>query len=478
MHEASRDSRIPSGTSIRRLNGARDAARGQSAVYPCVEPAVRPVFFPACVVRRGHRGRRRSVGTVPDRDHAEGYSRHPGPPLLRLESPGLQQSAAQGAAEMGRHRAARLPRYRDRSLRGFALRGLRAAAGSRRSQRQRLQIRRLQSALGPVLLRLQDPLPGAPERELVLHSLSGDRSRVRRALEKTIHTQSQRRHRVVLHGRQATDRKRVLLERRLVRPRPDRLSVNFFRRPYIHELQKLHTGAGVLAERPGHPAGHHRNTALVDTACGHALVSCVNHDSHPTRLEHIVDAVRDLRGQLFLDLKTTRVAFDDTRELADPNFLVGRQVADVRAADDRGHVMLSMGLEGDVPQHDHLVVTTDFLEGAPQVLGRIQLVAGNPDTKDKDNTQKRLKKTLAIRVVPRPSQKRTYSVFRGLPRDLSTTLTGHAVPWCSYDGAGRAKTNSTSWEPATEALAYPPLLAVDRAAARAWHGRSRRTPAG
>ncbi len=76
------------------------------------------------------------------------------------------------------------------------------------------------------------------------------------------------------------------------------------------------------------------------------------------------DAVRDLRGQLFLHLEAPRVRVDHARELGDADDLVGRQIADVRAADDRRHVMLAERFELDVAQHDHLVVAGDFLERA------------------------------------------------------------------------------------------------------------------
>ena len=64
----------------------------------------------------------------------------------------------------------------------------------------------------------------------------------------------------------------------------------------------------------------------------------------PRGLQHVVDAVRDLRGQLLLHLEAARVGVDHARELADADDLVGRQVADVRAADDRRHVVLAVAI--------------------------------------------------------------------------------------------------------------------------------------
>jgi hypothetical protein len=90
----------------------------------------------------------------------------------------------------------------------------------------------------------------------------------------------------------------------------------------------------------------------------------------PRGLQGVFDAVGDLRGELFLHLEAAGEAVDHAGQLADADDAVGRQIADVRAADDRRHVMLAVALELDVAQHDHLVVAFDFLEGAAQVFGR------------------------------------------------------------------------------------------------------------
>src|SRR5580704_1434176 len=50
----------------------------------------------------------------------------------------------------------------------------------------------------------------------------------------------------------------------------------------------------------------------------------------------------------------------------------------MHAADDRREVMLAMGLEADVAQHDDLVIAAGLLECALEVLARIVLVAGEP----------------------------------------------------------------------------------------------------
>ena len=90
----------------------------------------------------------------------------------------------------------------------------------------------------------------------------------------------------------------------------------------------------------------------------------VDDHADAARLEHVVDAGGDLCGELFLDLEAARKTVDHARELADPDHTLRRQVADVRAADDRRHVVLAERFEGDVAQHDHLVVALHLLERA------------------------------------------------------------------------------------------------------------------
>src|SRR5882724_6938970 len=113
-------------------------------------------------------------------------------------------------------------------------------------------------------------------------------------------------------------------------------------RPDIHELQELHTCAGVLAERARHAAGNHRHATLVYTPRGHALVSCVDNDTNTAWFEHIVDAVGDLGCQFLLYLEAPGITLDHSCQLADPNYLVGRQITDVRPPDDGRHVVLAV----------------------------------------------------------------------------------------------------------------------------------------
>src|SRR5262245_30955522 len=172
----------------------------------------------------------------------------------------------------------------------------------------------------------------------------------------------------------------------------------------LDEREELAAGPGIAAEGAEHLAGDHRHAALVHATGGHAFVDRLDHDADPTRLQHRVDALGDFRGHLLLDLEAAGIRVDDARELADADDLAGRQITDVRPADDRRHVVLAVGLELDVTEHDHLVVTRRFLEGAPQVFARIGSVSAVPVAERGDDAARRITQTLTRRVLARPAQ--------------------------------------------------------------------------
>ena len=94
----------------------------------------------------------------------------------------------------------------------------------------------------------------------------------------------------------------------------------------VDEAQELRARAGVGAECAEHFAGDHGHAALVHAARRHALMNGVDDHADAARLEHLVDAGCDLRGELFLHLEAARIAVDHARQLADarPPGRVGR----------------------------------------------------------------------------------------------------------------------------------------------------------
>src|SRR5262245_5165383 len=73
--------------------------------------------------------------------------------------------------------------------------------------------------------------------------------------------------------------------------------------------------------------------------------------------------------------------------------------------------MLAVRLERDVTEHDHLVVTADFFEGAAEVVRRIDGVAGKPVRIRVDHAFGGVEQTFALRVIAGPAQQRTNRRF-------------------------------------------------------------------
>src|SRR5690606_24353508 len=174
----------------------------------------------------------------------------------------------------------------------------------------------------------------------------------------------------------------------------------------------------VLAEGAEHGRGDHADSALVHAAGGHALVAADHDHADAARLQHALDAAGDLRGHLLLHLEATGVGVHDPRQLADAHDLAVGQVADMRLADDRRHVVLAVRLELDVAQHDQLVVAGDLLEGAREVVVRVQLVAAVPVLVGPGDARRGLDQAFAPGILPGPAQQGADGLFR--------LLAGHA----------------------------------------------------
>src|SRR5258708_36692600 len=96
--------------------------------------------------------------------------------------------------------------------------------------------------------------------------------------------------------------------------------------------QELLPGLHALAEYAQHLARHHRDARLVHAAGGHALVRRLDDHRDPERLEHAVQARRDLRGHFFLDLKTPRTDTAKPCGLGNPGTAMPRMIAVTGAA--------------------------------------------------------------------------------------------------------------------------------------------------
>ena len=116
---------------------------------------------------------------------------------------------------------------------------------------------------------------------------------------------------------------------------------------------------------------------LVHAARRHAVVDRLDDDADAVRLEHLVDRIGDLRGELLLDLQAPGIDLDHARELADADHAAARNIGHAGVADDRRHVVLAMALEANIAQHHHLVIALDLLEGFLQDGGRVLGIAGD-----------------------------------------------------------------------------------------------------
>jgi hypothetical protein len=111
------------------------------------------------------------------------------------------------------------------------------------------------------------------------------------------------------------------------------------------------------------------------TARSHAVMGRPDGHTNAPWLEYLVDRICDLRRQLFLDLQTFRVNFNNAGELADPNHPAIRDVSHPRPTQNRGHVMFARAFKANAPQRDHLVISLYFVERFLKDYDRVLSVA-------------------------------------------------------------------------------------------------------
>src|SRR6201991_2554057 len=87
------------------------------------------------------------------------------------------------------------------------------------------------------------------------------------------------------------------------------------------------------------------------------------------------------------------------------------QIRDMRAADDRHHVMLAVALEADVLQHDHFVVPVHLGKRAGQDVARFDLIAREEFLVRAHHARWRIDEPFAPWVVASPAQQHPYRVF-------------------------------------------------------------------
>jgi thymidine kinase len=126
--------------------------------------------------------------------------------------------------------------------------------------------------------------------------------------------------------------------------------------PSICQRQELLARPLIGPEQAPHRARDRLRVLLLDAAHHHAEMIRLDHDADAHRSKHLVERARNLLGEPLLHLQPTREDFDDSRQLAEAVDLAVRDVRDVRAAEERQHVVLAQRVQLDVAHHDHALV--------------------------------------------------------------------------------------------------------------------------
>ncbi|CRH70678.1 Uncharacterised protein [Chlamydia trachomatis] len=125
---------------------------------------------------------------------------------------------------------------------------------------------------------------------------------------------------------------------------------------------------------------------------------CFHNDDDSLGVKNLVDGVRDLRGQAFLNLGTTRVAFDDTCELRQASDLAtARNITDVCPTVEREQVVFADRVEGDVANQDKFVRSR--LKLSTQVVARVFFQARKHFTPCACHPVRSSRQTFARRVL-------------------------------------------------------------------------------
>src|ERR1019366_5018114 len=110
-------------------------------------------------------------------------------------------------------------------------------------------------------------------------------------------------------------------------------------------------------------------------------------------------------------LQAPGIDIDQPGELRDADHAVARKIADMGAPDDRREVMLAMGLELDVPQHHHLVIAGDLVEGPAEIVARLLPITGEPFFVGARDPGGRTQQSLPVRIIAGPANERAHRVF-------------------------------------------------------------------
>jgi len=150
------------------------------------------------------------------------------------------------------------------------------------------------------------------------------------------------------------------------------------------------------------------------TAAGHATMTCLDDDSDPMGLEIVPDTVRNLSGKALLDLEAPGISVQNTGQFGYAHDPVLGKVGYRGGSRDWRKMMLTVGLERDVTQEDYFIISSYLIERARKIGGWIDLISVAIFSPCTRHARRRISKAFTIRIVARPSQKRSNSIVNFL----------------------------------------------------------------
>src|SRR5215203_3830235 len=147
-------------------------------------------------------------------------------------------------------------------------------------------------------------------------------------------------------------------------------------------------------------------------------------------MEDVHESIGDLRGEVFLNLKSTRKHVDDPRHLGESDNLALRNIGNVRLPNERQEMMLAHRVKLDV-LHEHNLARFRFEDRVVHNLIQALPVAGGQELESSCRATGRLEQAFPLRVFPdgiKNLMKRTLQTCdsrRAAPRDLANpTISG------------------------------------------------------
>jgi len=150
------------------------------------------------------------------------------------------------------------------------------------------------------------------------------------------------------------------------------------------------------------------------TAAGHATMTCLDDDSDPMGLEIVPDTVRNLSGKALLDLEAPSISVQNTGQFGYAYDPVLGKVGYRGGSRDWRKMMLTVGLERNVTQEDYFIISSYLIERARKIGGWIDLISVAIFFPCTRHARRRISKAFTIRIVARPSQKRSDSIVNFL----------------------------------------------------------------